>query len=333
MSLAQESVKILSLNTNSLYNNLLPPNKLTPSSVNPNHSNHTTNLPIMFVNSMTFRGNPAAASHHYHQQQSALNHHASLAAAAGHPLAHASQQAQALHQGGALGHHLNAVGHHAAAAANTNHHLTGSHLNRTHAHAPMGLGSGNITSISPHLSAGSTSSGSASSANSPDGGKIYIKNLERTIENKDIFDTFSVFGNILNCNVAKDEQGNSRGYGFVHFDSEDAARVAIEKVNGILCNNQKVHVVKYIPRRDRDQEKATQFRNLYVKNFNEDFTDQHMREMFEPFGRITSHKVSLFDVNFIFLFISSYQINYPFLSCFFFLFICSKICSLCLCVL
>ncbi|KAI8118155.1 Polyadenylate-binding protein [Lucilia cuprina] len=254
----------------------------------------------MFVNSMTFRGNPAAASHHYHQQQSALNHHASLAAAAGHPLAaahHAGQQAAQLHHaaahtGGAgpLGHHLTAhTGHHGA-AGNNNHHLAGSHLNRT-PHAPMGLGTGNITSISPHLSAGSTSSGSASSTNSPDGGKIYIKNLERSIDNKAMYDTFSVFGNILNCNVAKDEHGNSRGYGFVHFDTEDAARVAIEKVNGMLCNNQKVHVVKYIPRRDREQEKATQFRNLYVKNFNEDFSEQHMREMFEPFGRITSHKI------------------------------------------
>lgn len=106
-----------------------------------------------------------------------------------------------------------------------------------------------------------------------------------------MYDTFSVFGNILNCNVAKDEDGNSRGYGFVHFDSEEAARAAIEKVNGMLCNNQKVHVVKFIPRRDREQEKATHFKNLYVKNLSEEFTEQHLREMFEPYGRITSHKV------------------------------------------
>ncbi|KAI9577442.1 polyadenylate-binding protein [Glossina fuscipes] len=249
----------------------------------------------MFVNSMTFRGNPAA-NHHYHQQQSALNHHASLAAAAGHPLAahHATQQqlhhhAAAATGAGPLSHHLNAHGGHHA-GANNNHHLPGSILNRT-PHAPIGLGAGNITSISPHLSAGSGSSGSATSSNSPDSGKIYIKNLERSIDNKAVYDTFSAFGNILNCNVAKDEHGNSRGYGFVQFDSEEAARAAIEKVNGILCNSQKVHVVKYIPRRDREQEKATQFRNLYVKNFNEDFSEQNMKEMFEPYGRITSHKI------------------------------------------
>lgn len=143
------------------------------------------------------------------------------------------------------------------------------------------------------LASGSSGGGIINSNSTPDSRKIYIKNLERSIDNKAVYDTFSVFGNILNCNVAKDEDGNSRGYGFVHFDTEEAARAAIEKVNGMLCNNQKVHVVKFIPRRDREQEKATHFKNLYVKNLGEEFTEQHLREMFEPYGRITSHKVCL----------------------------------------
>lgn len=230
----------------------------------------------MFVNSMTFRGNPA----NYHQQQPTLNHHTLAAAAA---------------------HHQQQLHHHAAATGHLGHGVGGGHAASNHLAAAAVLGRHGHNSLNPgHTSSSSHSNGalasgsSGSSNSSPDSGKIYIKNLERSIDNKAVYETFSVFGNILNCNVAKDEEGNSRGYGFVHFDSEEAARAAIEKVNGMLCNNQKVHVVKFIPRRDREQEKATHFKNLYVKNLSEEFTEQHLREMFEPYGRITSHKVRTF---------------------------------------
>lgn len=124
-------------------------------------------------------------------------------------------------------------------------------------------------------------------------GNIFIKNLDKSIDNKALYDTFSAFGSILSCKIVSDENG-SRGYGFVHFETQEAADNAIAKVNGMLLNGKKVFVGKFVPRKERIMalgEKAQKFTNVFVKNFGDDIDDEKLREMFEKYGKITSHKV------------------------------------------
>lgn len=127
-------------------------------------------------------------------------------------------------------------------------------------------------------------------------GNVFIKNLDKNIDNKAMYDTFSAFGNILSCKVAQDEKGNSKGYGFVHFETEESANTSIEKVNGMLLNAKKVFVGRFIPRKEREKElgeKAKLFTNVYVKNFGDELTDESLKEMFEKYGTITSHRVMI----------------------------------------
>jgi polyadenylate-binding protein len=125
-------------------------------------------------------------------------------------------------------------------------------------------------------------------------GNVFIKNLDKTIDNKAMYDTFSAFGNILSCKVAQDASGDSKGYGFVHFETEEAALQAIDKVNGMLLNDKKVFVGRFVPRKERGielGEKAKRFTNVYVKNFNEAMTEEDLQKMFDKFGKITSLKL------------------------------------------
>ncbi|XP_066558158.1 polyadenylate-binding protein 1-like isoform X2 [Amia ocellicauda] len=153
-------------------------------------------------------------------------------------------------------------------------------------------------------------------------GNIFIKNMDESIDNKALYDTFSAFGNILSCKVVCDENG-SKGYGFVHFETQEAANRAIETMNGMLLNDRKVletgrelasgftgpvscvlgkycqmslfsFVGHFKSRKEREAEfgaKAMEFTNVYIKNFGEDFDDEKLREMFSEYGKTLSVRV------------------------------------------
>lgn len=126
-------------------------------------------------------------------------------------------------------------------------------------------------------------------------GNVFIKNLDVAIDNKALHDTFAAFGNILSCKVAQDENGNSKGYGFVHYETDEAASQAIKHVNGMLLNEKKVYVGHHIPKKDRQskfEEMKANFTNVYIKNINPDTTDDEFRDLFVKYGDITSSSLA-----------------------------------------
>ena len=68
--------------------------------------------------------------------------------------------------------------------------------------------------------------------------------------------TFLVVGDI----------NGSKGYGFVHFENEDSAQRAIEKVNGMLLADKKVFVGRFKSRNDRMREFGERAKVLKIKN-------------------------------------------------------------------
>lgn len=126
-------------------------------------------------------------------------------------------------------------------------------------------------------------------------GNVFIKNLDKSIDNKALYDTFSTFGNILSCKIMTDEHSNSRGYGFVHFETNEAAEQAIKNVNNMLLNDKKVYVGRFMTKTQRAEAYGSankRFTNVFVKNFGDVMDDVKLKEMFEKYGEITSAVVA-----------------------------------------
>lgn len=124
-------------------------------------------------------------------------------------------------------------------------------------------------------------------------GNIFIKNLDKTVNNQQLYDTFSAFGNILSCKVETDDNGNSKGYGYVHFEKETEARSSIEKVNGMMIQGKQVFVGPFLSRRDRYRDgvvdvREERFTNVYIKNLEESVNEEQLVSSFSKFGEITS---------------------------------------------
>lgn len=117
-----------------------------------------------------------------------------------------------------------------------------------------------------------------------------VQNLEKTVTTRVLHDTFADFGEILSCKVATDKDGNSKGYGFVHFSDPDAAKKAIDDVNGAQLgdSDKVVTVTEFISKQDRGDAKQN-FTNVYVKNLpNTIQNEDAVRGLFQEFGTISS---------------------------------------------
>eukprot|EP00519_Triparma_laevis_P007497 CAMPEP_0182511756 /NCGR_PEP_ID=MMETSP1321-20130603/31024_1 /TAXON_ID=91990 /ORGANISM="Bolidomonas sp., Strain RCC1657" /LENGTH=203 /DNA_ID=CAMNT_0024718467 /DNA_START=119 /DNA_END=726 /DNA_ORIENTATION=+ len=99
---------------------------------------------------------------------------------------------------------------------------------------------------------------SAGAGSGPDegvGANLFIGNLDAEADEKLLHDTFSAFGVLVRPpKVARDDDGQPKGYGFVAFSSFESSDLAIEVMNNqYLCNRQ--ITIQYAYRKDGNGER------------------------------------------------------------------------------
>ncbi|XP_019460056.1 PREDICTED: polyadenylate-binding protein 2-like [Lupinus angustifolius] len=65
---------------------------------------------------------------------------------------------------------------------------------------------------------------------------IFMKTLDKVNDHRGLHDTFSAFGQILSCKIAIDASGQSKDYGFVQFNSEEAAQNDMWRLTTLDCS-------------------------------------------------------------------------------------------------
>jgi len=120
-------------------------------------------------------------------------------------------------------------------------------------------------------------------------GNIFIKNLDKSIDNKALHDTFIQFGTVLSCKIELDDKGQSKGYGYIQYATQESAQSAISKVNGMALNSKKVFVGSFVPRKERmELNSSKKFTNVFIKNVSEKMEDDQIKLLFSQFGPIKS---------------------------------------------
>ena len=84
------------------------------------------------------------------------------------------------------------------------------------------------------------------------GTKVYVGNVNYSTSEDDLRNLFADFGDVVNLRMVTDrDTGRYRGFSFVEFSTEDAAKNAIDTLNGTELDGRKLVVNEAVERQNR----------------------------------------------------------------------------------
>jgi RNA recognition motif-containing protein len=119
---------------------------------------------------------------------------------------------------------------------------------------------------------------------------IYVRGLPPDFTNDDLRDLCAKFGRIVSTKaVVEPESNKCRGYGFIDFESPQAASQALSTINseGVF----EAEAAKELRGRSIDRHLEQDPTNLYIANLPRDYTEFSIREMLSPYGMVISTRV------------------------------------------
>ena len=112
---------------------------------------------------------------------------------------------------------------------------------------------------------------------------VFVAKIPKDMKNQELHAKMEKYGKIMSLKISLNADHSSRGYGFVQFQNEEAAKKAQE----LSKNDETCIAVQYNPVNIRSAVRKM-INNVYVKNIPAAWSSEKVREMFAKYGNIKS---------------------------------------------
>jgi polyadenylate-binding protein len=135
---------------------------------------------------------------------------------------------------------------------------------------------------------------------------VYVKNLPPEFAtDAGLRRLFEEFGTVTSPHAVLDQEGRPRGFGFCNMEDHEMAVAAVKGLNGrelgeytLTCNRamsraeRQAKIAEDSEKWRRRNAELYKGRNLYVRNFDEDMTEEYLSDLFSQYGQIESVRIS-----------------------------------------
>lgn len=133
----------------------------------------------------------------------------------------------------------------------------------------------------------------------PKPGKVvYCGNLFFDVKSQDLEREFARFGDVVNCKIAQDAQGLSKGFGYVEFADVDSAAKAIQALDQQVFQGRRMAVQFHVRREPRDTGAKERRSNppsktLFIGNMSFQMSDKDLNDVFREIRNVLDVRVAI----------------------------------------
>ncbi|RAL09807.1 nucleic acid-binding protein, partial [Aspergillus homomorphus CBS 101889] len=121
---------------------------------------------------------------------------------------------------------------------------------------------------------------------------IFIGNLFYDVTAEDLKNQFSKFGTVRRVNLIHDQRGISKGFGYVDYDSVEAAQRAIQEMHLRIFEGRRASV-QFAQTQMKQQRDSRPSKSLYIGNLPFEMTDSDLNELFSDIVNVIDVRVAI----------------------------------------